>query len=125
MKKNGFVGCFVPEISGVENHPVKKTPKVTVPLLYLCKIESEQREKGSIKASLVFTNHPDNLASISAFTKAFPEAGEKFRWYTALRVEKQLFTENETFHTISTETGDKFNSIVKELITELKGKINL
>ncbi len=24
MKKNGFVGCFVPEISGVENHPVKK-----------------------------------------------------------------------------------------------------
>ena len=23
-KRNGFVGCFVPEISGVENHPVKK-----------------------------------------------------------------------------------------------------
>lgn len=125
MKKNGFVGGLLPEISGVENHPVNKTPRVTVPLLYLCKIESEQREKGSIKASLVFTNHPDNLASISAFTKVFPEAEEKFRWYTALRVEKQLFTENETFQTMLEETGDKFNSIVKELITELKGKINL
>ena len=38
MKKNGFVGCFVPEISGVENHPVNKTPRVNVPRLYLCKI---------------------------------------------------------------------------------------
>ena len=57
--------------------------------------------------------------------KYFPETGEKFRWYTALRFEKQLFTENETFHTISNETGEKFNSIVKELITELKEKINL
>ena len=95
-------------------------------LCYICvKSESEQREKGTIEASLVFTNHPDNLASGSAFRKAFPEAGEKFRWYTALRVEKQLFTENETFQTISEETGEKFNSIVKELITELKEKINL
>ena len=94
-------------------------------MLYLCKIESEQREKGSIEASLVFTNYPDNLASISAFRKAFPEAGEKFRWYTALRAKKQLFTDNETFQTISEETGEKFNSILKELITELKEKINL
>ena len=31
MKKNGFVGCFVPEFSGVENHPVNKTPRVNVP----------------------------------------------------------------------------------------------
>ena len=75
-------------------------------MLYLCKIKVRQREKGTIEASLVFTNHPDNLASGSAFRKAFPEAGEKFRWYTALRVEKQLFAENETFHTISTETGE-------------------
>ena len=36
MKKNGFVGCFVPEISGVENHPAKKTPRVTVPRRKLC-----------------------------------------------------------------------------------------
>lgn len=64
------------------------------------------REKGSIEASLVFTNHPDNLASGSAFRKAFPEAGEKFRWHTALRVEKQLFAENETLQTISNETGE-------------------
>ena len=42
----------------------------------------------------------------------------------SLRVEKQLFTENETFQTISEETGEKFNSILKELITELKEKIN-
>lgn len=92
-------------------------------LCYICvKSESEQREKGTIKASLVFTNHPDNLASGSAFRKAFPEPGEKFRWYTALRVEKQLFTENETFQTISKETDKKFNSILKELITELKKK---
>ena len=66
-----------------------------------------------------------NDVESSAFRKAFPEAGEKFRWHTALRVEKQLFTENETFQTISKETGEKFNSIVKELITELKEKINL
>lgn len=39
MKRNGFVGCFVPEISGVKKIILlKKTPKVTVPLLYLCKI---------------------------------------------------------------------------------------
>ena len=95
-------------------------------LCYICvKSESEQREKGTIEASLVFTNHPDNLASGSAFRKAFPEAGEKFRWYTALRVENQLFTENETFEMMSKETDEKFNSILKELITELKEKINL
>ena len=27
MKRNDFVGCFVPEISGVENHPVKKNDR--------------------------------------------------------------------------------------------------
>lgn len=95
-------------------------------LCYICvKSESEQREKGTIEASLVFTNHPDNLASGSAFRKAFPEPGEKFRWYTALRVEKQLFTENKTFEMMSKETDEKFNSILNELITELKEKINL
>ena len=30
-KRNGFIGGLLPVISGVENHPVKKTPRVTVP----------------------------------------------------------------------------------------------
>ena len=37
MKRNDFVGCFVPEISGVKKIILlKKTPKVTVPRRKLC-----------------------------------------------------------------------------------------
>ena len=36
MKRNGFVGGLLPVISGVENHPVKKTPRATVPRRKLC-----------------------------------------------------------------------------------------
>lgn len=95
-------------------------------LCYICiKSEAEQREKGTLEASFIFTNHPDNLASGSAFRKTFPNAGESFRWYTPIKIEKQLCKENETLWNLSDETRDKFNDFVKELITELKGKINL
>ena len=67
-------------------------------LCYICvKSESEQREKGTIEASLVFTNHPDNLASGSAFRKAFPEAGEKFRWYTVLELKNNCLLKTRHF----------------------------
>ena len=36
MKRNDFVGGLLPEISGVKNHPAKKTPWVTVPRRKLC-----------------------------------------------------------------------------------------
>ena len=67
-------------------------------LCYICvKSESEQREKGTIEAALVFTNHPDNLASGSAFRKAFPEAGEKFRWYTVLELKNNCLLKTRHF----------------------------
>lgn len=74
--------------------------------------------------SLIEKTYKNEDGYIKVFIYLTPN-GEKFRWYTAFRVEKQLFTENETFQTMSKETGEKFNSIVKELITELKEKINL
>ena len=65
---------------------------------YICVTsDSEQRKEGAIEASLVFTNHPDNLASGSAFRKAFPEAGEKFRWYTVLELKNSCLLKTRHF----------------------------
>ncbi len=78
-----------------------------------------------IVSELNFQNRMKSFNS-EFLEKYFPETGEKFRWYTALRFEKQLFTENETFQTISNETSEKFNSIeaqIDQLYKEKDGQI--
>ena len=98
MKRNGFVGGLLPVISGVENHPVKKRPG----RLFL-------GENCVIKRVLT-PDYPIPKCSIQ----------EKTRCKIIFK-EINLYSMSRKKQMNCTKCGEA----LKELITELKEKINL
>ena len=86
MKRNDFVGGLLPEISGVKNHPAKKTPWVTVPRRKQMR-KIDRKEKNIFK---ILNVQNEEVSSLKPFLlQTYFSCSERF-WTQTFKVSNPL-----------------------------------